>query len=1052
VTALFCDLVGSTALAERTDPEELDRLLRRYYGLAREAIERQGGTVEKFIGDAVAALFGFPLAHEDDPERAVRAALAIVERVRSDEIGVQVRVAVEAGEAFVHDLERGHGFAAGDVMNTAARLQSAAEPMSVIVGPRARASAAGGFVFAEMPPLRLKGKRAPVRASLVVRPLAVSATPARIRLVGRERELGELRSAVSDVKEGAGAVVLVEGEPGIGKSRLVAEARSESEVLWLRGRSVETRDAAGYRPFAEQLRSWVGTEPSWATLVAKALALGLTRRDAAFIAALAGIEPDSEAAERLALLDPEALQPALYRSAWTWLNALAAARPVVLEFEDWHWADGASVQLLEHVAALAGTRPLLLLVISRPGSATERALSRVPGGLRRLQVAPLAEEDAGRLLDALVSGHDIASERLRAALTRAEGNPYFLHELARLIAEETGVADLPDTVRAVVTSRVDRLPAQLRSLLRSAAVLGRTFETGLLEQLHGRGPASGELGQLAATQLVERAGPDRYRFAHALTRDAVYEAIPLAERRRLHKEAADALADVHGAAASSLPAIAYHLAQAQDWEAAASALVAAGEQAARIASDDEALQMYRAAIAAHERLAEDRWTPLERSRIDRQIAEALGRLGRFEEASRQIAGALTRLGVRLPRDSAAVKRAMLRELLPRLIRPPALPPPGAPLDEAELEIDRELDIHGFVAYFEDFDMVALDALLLAHRAARANDLEGIAVGSLSVALLFAMLGRERLARRYVSRALQAADRHGDPLTLAYAKQGGSVVALAQGGWDDVQMLAEPAMQVSAEAGDLRVWATSAAFLMTAAAHHGDLARARDLAAEVERAGAESGNIQIHGWGLGFLSLVNHLEGDAEAAVRLAEASVAELLQVPDHLIATVGLGALARAQLRAGHPDAAASTIAQVSAEVDRRGFRGLYTAYQVEAAAEYALLSLATDNSAATRKASRRAIRGSLGRRHVARWHTVHAHMLDGGMHWVLGEQRRAARSFARAQTLAQQYQWHGMLDDAAQWVAHCCAAAGINPPALPTHALPPAGAPRDLASATET
>jgi class 3 adenylate cyclase/tetratricopeptide (TPR) repeat protein len=1053
VTALFCDLVGSTELAEGTDPEEVDRLLRRYYGLAREAIERHGGTIEKFIGDAVAALFGFPLAHEDDPERAVRAALDIVEGVRSDEIGVQVRAAVETGEAFVHDLARGHGFAAGDVMNTAARLQSAAEPMSVIVGPRARASATGGFVFAETPPLRLKGKHAPVRASLVVRPLAVSASAARsIRLAGRERELAELRSVVGDVADGAGAVVLVEGEPGIGKSRLVAEVRLESEVLWLRGRSVETRDAAGYRPFAEQIRSWVGTEQSWAALVSKTVALGLPRRDAAVLAALAGIEPDSEAAGRLALLDPEALQLALYRSVWTWLNALAAARPVVLEFEDWHWADGASAQLLEHVAALAGARPLLLLVISRPGAATERALSRVPGGLRRLQVGPLAEEDAGRLLDELVSGHDIAPERLSAALTRAEGNPYFLHELARLIAEETGVADLPDTVRAVITSRVDRLPARLRSLLRTAAVLGRTFETRLLEQVDACRPLPEALDQLAATQLVERAGPDRYRFAHALTRDAVYEGIPLAERHRLHQKAAGALADVHGPAASGLPAIAYHLAQAQDWDAAASALVAAGEQAARIASDDEALQMYRAAIAAHERLAEDRWTPLERSRIDRQIADALERLGRHEEASRQIAGALTRLGLRLPQDSAAVKRAMLRELLPRMLRPPpALPPPGAPLDESELEIDRELHVHGTIAYFEDFDMVALDALMLTQRAAHANDLEGIAVGSLSVALLFTALGREQSAMRYISRALQAAERHGDPLTLAQTRQAGAVVALAQGGWDDVRMLAEPAMNVSGDAGDLRVWAGSAAFLMTAAAHHGDLARARELAAEVERVGAESGNLQIRGWGLGFLGLVNHLEGDAEAAVRLDEASVAELLRVPDHLIATVGLGALARAQLRAGHPDAAASTIARASAEVEQRGFRGLYTAYQVEAAAEYALLSLATDNSAATRKASRRAIRGSLGRRHVARWHTVHAHVLDGGMQWVLGEERRAARSFARAQTLAQQYQWHGTLDDAANWVAHCCAAAGLDPPALPAYALPPAGAARDLASATE-
>jgi hypothetical protein len=259
------------------------------------------------------------------------------------------------------------------------------------------------------------------------------------------------------------------------------------------------------------------------------------------------------------------------------------------------------------------------------------------------------------------------------------------------------------------------------------------------------------------------------------------------------------------------------------------------------------------------------------------------------------------------------------------------------------------------------------------------------------------------------------------------------------------------MDLSAEIGAHHVWAASGAALITAAAHHGDLARARELAAEAERVGAESGNHQIHGWGLGLLSLVTHLEGDAEEAVRLAEAAVAELLRVPDHLGAVTARGVLARAQLRAGHRDAAASTIAHVTAEVDKRGFRGTQITYQVEAAAEYALLRLATDNNAATRKAARRAIRGSLRQKHLARLHTVHAHMLDGGMRWVLGQERRAERSFARAQTLAQQYQWHGTLDDAAKWVAHCCAAAGLDPPALPTYAPPPADAVRDLASATE-
>jgi hypothetical protein len=184
---------------------------------------------------------------------------------------------------------------------------------------------------------------------------------------------------------------------------------------------------------------------------------------------------------------------------------------------------------------------------------------------------------------------------------------------------------------------------------------------------------------------------------------------------------------------------------------------------------------------------------------------------------RQITGALTRLGLRLPRNNAAVKRAALREVLPRLLGPPALPPLNAAIGEVALEIDRELPVLIWLSYFEDVDMMALAALLLANRAARANDLEGITAGTNSTALLFTALGRERLAMRYLSRSVQAAARYGDPLMLAQVKMGGSVVALAQGGWDDVRAFAEPAMDLSTEVGDPRVWAATAAFLVTAAA-------------------------------------------------------------------------------------------------------------------------------------------------------------------------------------------------------------------------------------------
>ena len=1035
VTALFCDLVDSTVLGGRTDPEELDPMLRSYYALAREAVERRGGVVEKFIGDAIAALFGYPVAHEDDPRRAVRAALEIVEQVQTAGLGLRVRIAVETGEAFVRAnvAAGGHGFATGDVLNTTSRLQSAAAPMSVIVGSRAAGSLGTGFELSELAPLRLKGKDEPVRAWRVLGAVPAAAEARQAGpLVGRERELEALRAAVRAVASGAGGVILVEGDPGIGKSRLVREVRESSGVLWLRGRSVETKDAAGYRPFAEQIRAWVGRPAGWDELVWRSLSLGLGREHARFLAAIAEIEPDPETAERLAQLDPEALRPSVYRSVRAWLAALSASRPLVLEFEDWHWADGASGQLLEHVLPLVRDSPLLIVVASR-AEAVDGPFAAA--GARRVPLSPLADEEARLLLGELVADRAVTPDRLVGALARAEGNPYFLHELSRFLAEGTESADLPDNVRAVVISRVDRLPPELGALLRSASVIGRSFAADLLSQVAEAHEVAAPLDELAATRLIERVEAGRYAFAHALTREAVYEAVPLAERRRLHRRAADALME-DPSDAGSLPSIAYHLARAEDWEAAAAALVAAGEHAARLASDDEALEMYRAAIEAHERLPADLWSPLERSRIDREVADALRRLGRHGEASRQIVAALARLGVRLPAEKAAIRRAALRQLLPRLLGPPRLPPPDAAPDPVQLEIDRELEVLGWIAYFEDFDTVALVDLTLANRAARARDLEGLGVGTFRGALAFLALGRERLAWRYTTRALEAAERITDPVQVARIKQGLAVVPLALSGWEETRALAEPAMNLCAEAGDLRIWGASAAILLTAAGHHGDLARARELAVEVERAGAEGGNVQVHGWGLLFLSFVNMLEGDAEAAVRFGEASVEELLRVPDHLVAVTGLGCLARAQLRAGDAEAAAATIERARLEREARGFAAVFVAYEFEARAELALLRLARDRNRQTEAGSRRANRESLSRKHLARWHTLHAHVLDGGTFWLLGDRRRALRAFERARRLAAEYEWHGTLAEATRWVSHCCAEAGVEPPPLPVEA----------------
>jgi tetratricopeptide (TPR) repeat protein len=523
------------------------------------------------------------------------------------------------------------------------------------------------------------------------------------------------------------------------------------------------------------------------------------------------------------------------------------------------------------------------------------------------------------------------------------------------------------------------------------------------------------------------ASDTRLRGPQSLTREAIYNSTPIADRRRLHAAVAEALSPVEDP--SGLPALAYHLAQAEDWEAAAATLVAAGEQAARLAADEDALEMYRAAIEAHEHLPADRWGPLERSRIDRQVAAALVRLGRHDEALRQIVVALARLGLDFPEKKSAIKRATLVQVAPRLLGPPALPPPNTSADPIEVEIGRELELLGWIAFFSDHDRFALAALILANRASRAGFLDGMAVGTFRTAVAFSSLGKEKLARAYMQRALEAADRMTDEIEIARLKQGLSIVPIAVGGWEEASHWANLGMNLGAAAGDLRSRGSGGALFSLATAMHDDYARARLLADDAVREASEGGERSIQGIGHAAQTILAPLE--PEVGAESARTGIEVALQVPDYLIYTICLGTLARAQVRLGDLPGAASSIEHAKKEIDDRGFRGFMIVFGFQAEAELALLELARGRSRATIAGSKRAMRRSLGQGHVARWHAVHAHAIAGGHAWLLGKRASAAKSFTRASAIADRHGWHGPLREATDWIAHCCTEAGIEAPA---------------------
>jgi class 3 adenylate cyclase/tetratricopeptide (TPR) repeat protein len=549
VTVLFADLVGFTSRAERMDPEDVRAMLAPYWARLRDELERFGGTVEKFIGDAAMAIFGAPTAHEDDPERAVRAALAIRDWVRESEEDLQVRIAVNTGEALVLLGARpaeGEGMAAGDVVNTAARLQSAAPVNGVLVGESTYRATRSTIDYAAAEPVTAKGKAEPVRVweAVAARSRPTIETMSSAPLMGRRDELDLLVGALQRVRrERQPQLVTVAGVPGIGKSRLVAELFSAAEadpefITWRRGRSLSYGDNVSLWALGEIVKAELGVleSDSGAETAAK-LSASLAELlddpvEATWIeqhlAPLVGLPGD----------DVDRSQSSAARRRW--IEALADRYPLVLVFEDLQWADDELLDFVDQLVEWVAGVPLLVLCTTRP-----ELFERRPGwggGKRNaltVSLGPLGDADTARIVAATLDQALLPAETQAALLERADGNPLYAEQYARMVAEGAPPDALPENVQGIVAARLDLLSPEEKSLLQDAAVIGRVFWPRAL------GAEEERLHTLVRKEFVRRerrssiAGESEYSFAHALVRDVAYAQIPRGARAERHRRAAE---------------------------------------------------------------------------------------------------------------------------------------------------------------------------------------------------------------------------------------------------------------------------------------------------------------------------------------------------------------------------------------------------------------------------------------------------------------------------------------------------------------------------------
>jgi class 3 adenylate cyclase/tetratricopeptide (TPR) repeat protein len=543
-TVLFVDLVDSSGLVARADPEVVRRRVTEYFARASRCIEQHGGMVEKFAGDAVMAAFGVPLAHEDDAERAVRSAFAIMEAVH--ELGLEARVGVEAGEVVVDDTDS--TFATGEAVVIAARLQQAAGPGEILLGPGARRLAAGAVEVEDAGSLELKGRDQGLWTWRAVRPLDMRRHLRSAPFVGRDAEIELLENTLArTVRDGRAHLLTVYGDPGVGKSRLVHEFTAGTErATVLRGRALPYGESVTYWPLASMIKASAGIrddDPA-ADAFEKLRVSCESEAVADLLAAALGVLGATEDSHSGRELQWAALR---------WAEQLADAAPLVLVFEDVHWAEEPLLDVIERLARSLSASPVLILCVARPellelrpswGGGNPRASS--------IDLGALAPDESEELVEALLARSPVPPAQRALLLDRAEGNPLFIEEIARMLVDAEGAEAarerIPDTVQALIAARIDRVPPEQKRLLQHAALVGRVFWRGALDRLAGEDTGT-LLDALLECDFVvpeERStisGDRAFRFKHVLIRDVAYSGMTKADRAAGHRDFAEWVAE-----------------------------------------------------------------------------------------------------------------------------------------------------------------------------------------------------------------------------------------------------------------------------------------------------------------------------------------------------------------------------------------------------------------------------------------------------------------------------------------------------------------------------
>jgi len=1058
VTVLFCDIAESTALAERLGPERMHAVLNAFFEAALAEVHRYEGTVNQFLGDGFMALFGAPVSHEDHARRAVLAAHAIREALGAPtfparDARLRLRMGLNSGAVVVGsigDSLRMDYTAIGDTTNVAARIQAQADAGSILVSGSVWQATQAYARFRALGARSLKGKAEPVALYELVAAHAVQAAPQRDALVdeqapiGREMELSAIDGALERLQaQGRGGVIGLVGDAGVGKSRLLQAARQRAfdrDVRWVQGDCVSFGRTLSYWSFREVMRRAFEIDErdddaaSWRKVEAGMRALFGEQADELlpYVGTLLAVPLPEPLAQRIRALDSHAIGLQIFRSTLLTFESSARRRPLVVAFEDWHWADASSASLLEHLLPLSDRAPILFVVASRgerQGPAESFRIATSPQAdpplhnARVLELAPLSVADAVQLAERLLHGGALPAHLRDMLVRRAGGNPFYLGELVRALLvtkrierDDTGgwrtttefaAVPLPDTIEGLILARIDRLDDEAKQVLKAAAVVGRTFFYRVLEAVTEAGSRLGaDIRDLRGAELIDekQLEPElEYVFKHPLIQQATYNSLLEDRRRQMHRAVARCIEQLFEGRLEPFHAmLAHHYANADDPEKTREYLFKAADQADRLAADEEALELYNAVIADAERSPLRDLSDVKRAELDMKIGDAHFRAGRHHPALQALHAAARRLGDPPPRSRAALTLAVAAGLATQWSRPSVsrwTRVKRTPISETEAMACKVWESMAWIHFFTDPMHQVYDTLRIVRITRRDPTVRAHTIGLGVMGVVFSSIGAYPAATWFHARARETALRHCDAATQAHAHFFEAMHALAIGQFERAVELGDRAVELSWAAGDVRVWSSAMTNLFLAL-HRLGRPRMFAVADRLEQVVGEVADRHALAWSLTVRAMVEAQRGRHAEALDVLDRTLAVCREIPEHRALAHALG-LRCASLRAqDRLDEAERCGAEALELLSTRRLTGIFSTVPLTAWADIALelLRRSAQRRGAAMDRAAKAVRQAMkqGRR-VHDEGAVDSHRIAGEFHFLRGEVGNAQRAWAQ-------------------------------------------------------